>query len=174
MTRHIALLILLLAAAPAWPHGGEDHDHDETPVTTPSHAAAPRASAESEAFELVAVLADERLTLYLDDYASNAPVVDAHIELESGKFKAVARQTEPGVYEVPGAAFAKPGKYPLVISLETADSADLLTTTLEVAPAATTFSETAASGGIATRFGWAAAGALVLVGAGIMMFRRRA
>jgi hypothetical protein len=173
MNRSITLLILLLAAGPAWPHGDEDHDHAEAPVAAPTLTAAPRASAFSEEFELVAVLADDRLTLYLDHYASNAPVADARIELESGAYKGVARQIEAGTYELPGTAFAKPGKYPLVVSLETADSADLLTATLEVAPPAAATAEPVTDDSIATRLGWAAAGVLLLVGAGMIMLRRR-
>ena len=173
MNRYIALLTLLLAAGPAWPHGDEDHDHAEAPVAAPTLTTAPRASAVSEEFELVAVLADDRLTLYLDHYASNAPVADARVELESGAYKGVARQIEAGTYELPGTAFAKPGKYPLVVSLETADSADLLTATLEVAPPAAASAESVAGDGFAKQLGWAAAGVLLLAGAGVMMLRRR-
>ena len=97
---------------------------------------APRASAQTEEFELVAVLAEEKLMLYLDRYADNAPVADAEIEVESGTFKAVAAQIAPGVYSVPGQAFAHPGKYPLTISVQAGEAADLLTATLDLAPPA--------------------------------------
>jgi hypothetical protein len=86
-----------------------------------SDCCSPRTSAQSEEFELVAVLAEGKLTLYLDRYADNAPVPDAEVEVESGAFKAVAAQVAPGVYTVPGQAFAQPGKHPLTISVQAGD-----------------------------------------------------
>jgi hypothetical protein len=169
-----ALLFALMLASPAWSHGDEDHSHDEEPVLQAAPSLIPRASAQSEEFELVAVLAEQQLTLYLDHYASNAPVTDAQIEVESGAFKAVALQTEPGVYTLPGAAFKQPGKYPLVFSIETETSADLLTTTLEVPQPV--LAAAASEHGEDHRLIWAAAAALVLlvVGvAGFVVLRRR-
>ena len=171
----LTLLLTLLQTSPAWSHGGEEHSHaDEAP---PAAAASmpspqPRASAQSEEFELVAVLAEQTLTLYLDQYASNAPVVDARIELESGAFKAVAKQIEPGVYRLPGKAFAKPGKYPLLFSLQTADSADLLSATLEVAqPAAETAKPDTKV--LDQRIVWGATSLMILAGIGFVLMRRR-
>ncbi len=169
-----ALLCSGLAASSAWAHGGEEHSHPEDAVKTaaPSTPQGPRAGAQSEEFELVAVLADKQLTVYLDHYASNAPVADAQIELDSGALKHVAKQTQPGVYVLPGAAFAKPGKYPLVFSIQTADSADLLSATLEVAqPAAAAAKPVAKT--TDRRIVWGAAGALLLTGIGVVLLRRR-
>ena len=180
----LALLLTLLQTSPAWSHGGEEHSHaDDAPPAVPAAISSPqpRASAQSEEFELVAVLAEQTLTLYLDQYASNAPVVDARIELESGAFKAVAKQIEPGVYRLSGKAFAKPGKYPLLFSLQTADSADLLSATLEV-PAEASMQEklqVKAQGSeqiiaIANnRYVWGAAVLALLAGIGVMRSRRR-
>jgi hypothetical protein len=171
----LALLMVILLTSPAWSHGGEEHSHADDP--SPATASAipspqPRASAQSEEFELVAVLAEQKLTLYLDQYASNAPVVDARIELESGAFKAIAEQIEPGVYRLPGEAFAKPGKYPLLFSLQTTDSADLLTATLEVVqPAAETAQPDTKA--LDQRIVWGAAAALLPAGVGVAMLRRR-
>ena len=171
----LALLMALLLTSPAWAHGGEEHSHaDDAPPAAPASIASaqPRVSAQSEEFELVAVLAEQTLTLYLDQYASNAPVVDARIELESGAFKAVAKQIEPGVYRLSGKAFAKPGKYPLLFSLQTADSADLLSATLEVAqPAAEAANPDSKAPD--QRIVWGAASLLLLAGIGFVLLRRR-
>lgn len=165
-------VLFLIFSAPAWPHGGEAHEHPEDAVAAPSGlpttASMPRASAASEEFELVAILAENRLTLYLDNYATNAAVADAQIEVESGAFKRIAKQTGPGVHELAGDSFAKPGRYPLVFSIQTDASADLLTTTLEVAPVANAAVETPDH-----RIAWAAAGALLLAGVGMVWKRRR-
>lgn len=157
----------LTLAPPARAHEGEDHQAARAPagLTTPL---APRASAGSEEFELVAALAGGKLTLYLDHHGSNAPVADARVELESGAFKAVATRTGPGEYSIPAEGFARPGRYPLVFSIQTPDSADLLTTTLDVpgAPAPHAHGE---DRGLV----WGAAGALLLAGVGAAVIRRR-
>ena len=164
----VALGLALTAAA----HGGGDssdgHTHAEAEKPVVSVDAAPRASAQSEEFELVAVLASKKLTLYLDRYASNAPVADAQIELESGAVKLVAAQTEPGVYVLPGEPFNRPGKYPLVFSIQTAENADLLTATLEVTKPVAKVAPAKD-----TRIVWGTAGALLLAGIGVTWIRRR-
>ena len=135
-----ALPILMLAAATAWAHEGHDHGPAVPEIRV---EAAPRATAESEEFELVAVLEGGKLRLYLDRYASNEPVAGAGIEVESGAFKGLAREVAPGVYTLPGEAFAKPGKHPLTIGVQAGESADLLAATLEVPQPATTVSSDA-------------------------------
>ena len=144
----VRLMVLLacLLTPPAWAHGDEDHSHaaeserGESATANPANPAnpndAPRASAQSEEFELVVFLADQIITLYLDDYATNAPVVDAQIVLESGTIKRSAKPIEDGVYQLSGDGFSQAGKYPLVFSIETADRADLLTLTLAVSAVA--------------------------------------
>lgn len=168
MNRLLALLALAVLPSATWPHGGEDHSHDTTAVAPADLA--PRAFAQSEEFELVAVLAEGKLILYLDRYADNAPVPDAEIEVESGTFKAVATQVAPGLYAVPGQAFARPDKYSLTISVQAGDASDLLTTALVIsAPVAgiehlPSWDERAV---------WGAAGVLLLAGAGLVAVRRR-
>jgi len=168
----LPLPIALLFSPPTWAHGDEDHSHAAEPAPVAIESSLPRTSAKSEEFELVAVLDDNRLTLFLDHYASNAPVVDARIEVESGAWKQVARQYEPGVYGLPAAALAKPGKYPLVFSIETEASADLLTATLEVAPPAAVAAQPADRANI-PRVYWFGAGTLLLAGVWIVLMRRR-
>ena len=165
----LALGLVLTGTARAGGDSSDGHTHAEPEKPVVSADVAPRASAQSEEFELVAVLASKKLTLYLDRYASNAPVADAQIELESGAVKIVAVQTEPGVYVLPGDPFSRPGKYPLVFSIQTADSADLLTATLEVAPPVAAVPAKTQD----KRIVWGAAGALLLAGIGVTWIRRR-
>lgn len=142
----LALCIASLVSFTAWAHGGEDHGDTAAPALEADIA--PRAVAQSEEFELVAILAQGKLTLYLDRYTDNAPVADAEIEVESGAFKAIATPIGPGVYAVPGQAFAKAGNYPMTLAVQTRDSADLLSATLEhPGPAAPPSMRTAAASG---------------------------
>ena len=168
MIHLISFVVIAVFAGSAWAHGDEDHGEGAAPA--PASEVAPRSSAQSEEFELVAVLTEGKLTLYLDRYADNAPVPDAEIEVESGAFKAVATQLAPGVYSVPGHAFAQAGKHLLTISVQAGETADLLSATLDLA---------APSAGVEHAHGWGewavwgAAGALLLAGAGLVAMRRR-
>lgn len=166
MTRTLAFLLLALAlVGHVRAHGGEDHG-DGGPA--PTVAVAPRAEAHSEEFELVAVLGGERLTVWLDHYATNAPVAAAQLELESGAWKAAGRPAGEGVFEFDAAALAGAGEHPLVFTVQTPDSADLLQAVLRIAapppPPATARSLTPWLGG--------AAGVLV-AGAGVWWWQRR-
>jgi hypothetical protein len=164
------LLAMLMAALSfsAWAHGGEDHGSEAGPA--PSTATAPRAVAQSEDFELVALLEGKKLMLTLDRFATNEPVIDAQIELESGALKTMAVQVAPGVYSVPAAVFASPGKYPLAISVQAAELSDLLTTALEVPATAVSADQNKPWDPWAV---WGGSGALLVVGAGFIAARRR-
>ena len=166
-------LMTAVLALPAWGHGDEDHgdgDHGSEVAAAVSAGSAPRASAQSEEFELVAVLQDKQLTLYLDRYATNEPVPDAQIELESGALRAVATQFAPGAYAIPREGFAKPGKYPLTISVQAGDTGDLLTATLDLTAPVAAVEQVPSSKTWAV---WGAAGAALVVGAGLVAVRRR-
>ena len=163
-----AFLVPALACA-----GGDSSDgHTHGGAVPPEVIAdvAPRTSTQSDEFELVAVLAAGKLTLYLDRYTDNAPVPDAEIEVESGAFKAVAAQIAPGVYAVPGQAFANPGKHPLTISVQAGDTADLLSATLDLAAPQTGVEHAHGWGEWAV---WSASGVLLLAGVGLVAVRRR-
>ncbi len=169
-TIFVSMAFLMTALAYAGGDSSDGHSHGEAAKPEMTAGIAPRTSAQSDEFELVAVLAEGKLTLYLDRYADNAPVPDAEIEVESGTFKAVAAQLAPGVYSVPGQAFAQPGKHPLTISVQAGDAADLLTATLDLA---------APAAGVEHAHGWGewtvwgASGVLLLAGAGLVAVRRR-
>jgi len=127
-------LVAALALLPVTAFADEGHGgHGASPSATPA-ALAPRVEAQSESFELVGVLEDGKLTLYLDRFATNEPVTDAAIEIESGAFKATAQSSGEGVYTAPAAALTKPGEYPLVFTIRAAGETDLLNGTLGVPP----------------------------------------
>jgi hypothetical protein len=133
-----ALSVALLTAAlvvvsAAHGHGDEDHGAPPPPVT---QSMAPRAAAATEEFEVVAVLQDKHLVVYVDRYASNEPVVGAKVEIEGGGLQGVAAETTPGTYLMDLAADMPPAKHGLTISIESGDSADLLTATLDTSPPA--------------------------------------
>ena len=157
-----AVLACLLLALPAWSHDGEDHG---APPPTVRQAVAPRAEAKSEDFELLLVLQPPALLIYLDAWASNAPVPGARLELSGNGVKGVATEIAPGVYQLAPANLG-PGRHALTLSVETADSADLLAVQLEV-PSAAPAPGTAPSPWPGLK--WLGASALLLAGLAMLV-----
>jgi hypothetical protein len=127
------LAAALLGIAPAVVgHGGEDHG---APPPAVSQAVAPRASAATEEFEVVAVLEEKQIVIYVDRFASNEPVAHAKIELEGAGLKGIASEVAPGTYVMGLATAIPPARHPLTISIEAGDTADLLSANLDTSPA---------------------------------------
>lgn len=123
-------LALLIAAGLAQAHGDEVHDAAPPALNQPVAA---RAEAHSELFELVAVADGRQLRLYLDEFASNAPVAQAHIEVETGQWKGQASADGAGRYQLTAPWLSQPGRYPLLLTIQAGERADLLETTLHLA-----------------------------------------
>lgn len=160
----LAAVVVALTPHAAWSHDGVDHDKATPAVAAPATPQAPRATAQTDSFELVAVLQagdTPTLTLYLDRVDTNAPVAGASIEVESGAFKGTAKAMEPGVYTLPAPALAQPGHYPLAITVQSGDTADLLDATLNVeAPSDHAPNHTPST---TSRWPWLAAAAALLI-----------
>jgi hypothetical protein len=119
----------LLAFAPQV-QAHEGHDHGEAPA--PQGPAAPRLVAHSDLFELVGVLANGRLTVYLDRHATNEPVAGARIEYEAGAAKGVAAPQPDGTYRIELAALDRPGVLPFAFTVSAAGDTDLLAGELDL------------------------------------------
>lgn len=131
-----ALLLSTIApvalAGPGHDHGDGGHDHGEA-ATSDAGSGSPRFAVQSELFEAVGVLQGGELSVFVDRYADNAPVLDATVELESGTFKATGKpQEDHGDYSFDAAAFAAPGRYPIVLTIAAGDDVDLLAGNLVV------------------------------------------
>jgi hypothetical protein len=125
-----ALSVIAALVLPPVALAGDGHDHgDAAPVAT--GPALPRFAAVSEAFELVGVLNGNRITLYLDRAADNAPVTEAQIELEIAGTKLKAERHED-VYEVVLAAAPKPGVLPITATVTAGQEIDLLAGELDL------------------------------------------
>lgn len=175
--RRVALLFGLFLAAPllvptlALAHEG--HDHGAPVVTVNESAQAPRFVATSEDFEVVGVLVDRRLTLYLDDARSNAPIDGATLEVAADTFKGVAVRDSAGTYVLPLSAAPAVGKHALTISVEAPAGSDLLVATLDVPAASAAAGRGASDWLAATR--WLLGGGTILLGglATFVYVRRR-
>lgn len=140
-----ALAATLLAAMPllVWAgpgaHGpnGEHLDAAQT-GSNGARQASPRIEAKSDLFELVGTLTSGELSILIDRFATNEPVLQARVELESGGVKAQAKfHVDMGDYSVDDPAMLKklatPGEHALVITVLAEKDSDLLDAVLRVA-----------------------------------------
>lgn len=123
-----AVNALTAVAIPALAHEGHDHGPPQPELQT---TAAPRAEAQSDAFELVAIARDGGLTIYLDRFRTNEPVKGAVIEIETpdGPKQAVAAEDR---YRLDAPWTSAPGTHDLLVTVTHGDVVDVLTATLVV------------------------------------------
>lgn len=105
----LAALALSVSAAPATAHGEEDHAAQATPAGV---AIAPRLAATTEALELVAAVAADDATIWIDGFPDNVPVTDATVSVTVDGRTGQARAAD-GVYTVSDAGLLKPGGHEL-------------------------------------------------------------
>jgi RND family efflux transporter MFP subunit len=124
-----AIAATLLVPVAALTHEGHDHGPSEAmgPI-------APRISAHSDVYELVAILRADRLVIYLDRFATNQPVTSARIAVTIGDAPDAldAEPTKEGTYAIASPRFRTPGQIELVFSITGETGDDLLPGTLTV------------------------------------------
>jgi hypothetical protein len=131
-------LALLLSSAFAAPGAhGPNGEHLDAPGAGATGSTAPRIEAKSEAFELVGQLQGGELSILINRFETNEPVLGATVEVEAGNQKAKAPfHSDHGDYAVADEAFlkglSKPGSHPLVITVTAGNEADLLEGALNV------------------------------------------
>jgi hypothetical protein len=124
-----------LAGPGAHGPGGE---HLDAPGATASSAnTRPRIEAKSELFELVGHLHADELSVMINRFETNEPVLDAKVEVSSGSVEALAKfRSDHGDYAVDDTAFLKvlsaPGEHPLIFTIVAGTDSDLLEGTLTV------------------------------------------
>lgn len=134
----IFLLLLPVLASEAFAHGGEDHAHAEAPAAQVQDSGQSRIETVTESFELVGGLQGGALSVFVDRYETNAPVLDGRIEVElDGNVKAAGKfRPEHGDYVFDDArltqALHAPGRHALVFTLAAGSDSDLLEGTLDV------------------------------------------
>ncbi|MFM9880033.1 MAG: hypothetical protein ACKVOO_06455 [Burkholderiaceae bacterium] len=173
-TTLVAIFIVVpswLLVAVAGGDASDGHSHDAAPAALNSPAL-PRFAAQSDLFEAVGVLTGAELSIFVDRFASNEPVLAAKVELESGSVKAAASfHADQGDYRTPSEPFKKPGTYPITLTITAGDQTDLLVGELVVPdPQAQSTSASAARPWFKW-LGWAAGG-LVLALAALLILRK--
>jgi hypothetical protein len=129
---------LLCAGLQAWAGPGAHGpggEHLDGPAAATAASATPRLEAHTELFELVGHLYDGELSLLIDRYANNEPLLGAQVEVEAGGLKAVAKfHADHGDYAVDDerllALLRQPGEHALVFTIVNGQESDLLDGTL--------------------------------------------
>jgi membrane fusion protein, heavy metal efflux system len=159
-----ALALTVTAAVPAW--AGPGHDHGDAPAAAVG-SASPRVAANSDLFEAVGIVQGKTMTIYLDRYTDNTPVVDAKIEVDLGSVKVMAAAQADGTYLISSDLLAKLGSLPVTMTVTAGEDVDLLAGDLVIGPAddhAHGASSTTALPGD-KRLWWAAGGGLGVLAA---------
>jgi hypothetical protein len=138
----LAATVLAVTLQVAWAGPGAhgpNGEHLDAPQTGMAAAQKlnPRIEAKSDLFELVGTLAASELTILIDRYATNEPVLKAQVEIEAAGMKAQAKfQADIGTYSVDDPSMLKklasPGEHPLVITVIAGTDSDLLDAVLRV------------------------------------------
>lgn len=116
------VLIALLHFGPA----GAAGDHGAEAPAAASGVTSPRVSSHSDLFELVGVVENSEMKIYLDRYASNEPVTDAKIEIEAGAAKGSAAPQPDGSYSFNHELLGQPGTLPVSFVIAAGKDTDLL------------------------------------------------
>ena len=83
-----AVIFCLLSSLAAHAHEGHSHDDDSAKAALVA-SAYPRTTAQSELYEIVGIVKDKRLTVYIDHLTSNEPVTDARLKVAIGNSEPV-------------------------------------------------------------------------------------
>jgi len=187
MSFNSILLVLMCCAAATFAQAapgahGPNGEHLDRPAATAGAAGSvPRFEAKSEAFEMVGRLQGGELSIFVNRYDSNEPVLNAKLEVEAGPRKAMAPfRTEQGDYVVADkdfvAVLSQPGEHALVLTLNAGAEADLLDAALAVAGPARARADHGHEHGLLEEAAAPLAvigGALLLAALGWMLRRRR-
>ncbi len=88
-------------------HEGHEHEEAEPEAAVPAVVRGARLALSTPRVELVAVrTADGALTIYADDYASNAPLAGVALHIAIGNRSLQAADVAPGSWQIPAALLA--------------------------------------------------------------------
>ena len=117
-------LLTLCGSFNAHAHGDADHDHG--PPTASVAGSMPRLATKSEAYELVAILDGERLTVYLDRFEDNSPVSDAKITVTIDGESVAVEPAAGSTFAVSSKRFGGHGSVELIFDIRAPGGDDLL------------------------------------------------
>jgi membrane fusion protein, heavy metal efflux system len=131
MLRLLTILFLIGAwAQPSW--AGAGHDHGAGTASS-SSTEVPRLESVGTELELVAVVIDDELVIYLDESTTNAPVDNASVEVSGDDIPGTAaKQTDDGTYLLKSEWVSGSGTKALTFIVTAGDRIELLNGTLDL------------------------------------------
>ncbi len=166
-----AVLVFVLLALPAVAHEGHDHGPPAPALPT---TIKPRLAVHTDTYELVAIRQGARLSIFLDRYATNAPVTDAKLAVMAGAETYAAEPRPDGTYRVDVPSLAEAGRHELIFTVAHALGDDLLAGEIVTEPGPPVAPPPPSPDGHSAQTWWAAALALVAGLALGSLVRRRA
>lgn len=124
----VAALALFLCTSLANAHEGHDHSGQ---LPAPANVL-PRGEASSSAFQLVVVANQDQLTIYLDRFATNEPVADAAIQVETPDGPAPALAQPDGSYGLTAPWLPKSGHVDIALSVTAGNDIDVFSVSLDI------------------------------------------
>src|SRR5262245_36077575 len=106
--------VLMMLSQQTLAHEGHDPDTPAKAVVTPASS---RTEASSNAFELVAIARQGEITIYLDRFATNEPVSDANVVVETPQGSVQAKAASDSTYRLAAPWAANPGRYDLIATV---------------------------------------------------------
>lgn len=152
------LLLLLFCCGGVIAHEG--HEHPPEPIVATTQQA--RFAAQSDAFELVGVVEEGGLRLYLDRFADNEPMTQGSIEVDLAGKSLSAQPQADGSFWVKTSAIPKSGTVALAFTVVADQQTDLLAANLQMPDV----KATATPARFPAWLGWAL---VLLVGALVML-----
>jgi len=173
----ISLLLALAVAMPAHASPGAhgpNGEHLDGPAATTTSGSVPRVETFTELFELVGHLSGGELSVLIDRYETNEPVLGGTLEVEYKNLKARAKfHADIGDYAIDDPKFLQalsvPGKHALLFTFTAGGESDLLEGTLDV-PAAAAHDHVTEPG---RRWWWLGAVPVLAIPAALVLRARR-
>ena len=148
------------------------HDHGAVAEETKGAPPSPRFEAANDTYEVVGRVKGDALTLYLDEWATNAPVENATVTMMIGQRKVALTAGAQGSFTAPLAEAAKAGSYPITLTIARAGVVSIMGANLVIDAPHDDHGPEIAGLSLPVLLGGGAL-VLVLVGGSLFLMRRR-
>src|SRR6266851_1320224 len=136
----VALSLTIGLSLGGAPRTASGHGDDSVAPPPSGVSLSPRLVARSGDFELVAVARGRTLSIFLDRFADNQPVVGAKVDVEADGQSMSVTAEPSGTYSVTANWVAQPGHHAIIVTIVSDQGSDLLAGTLDIPPAPATAS----------------------------------
>jgi hypothetical protein len=150
---HLRVLLVALSLVAglclgAAPRTAIAHGDDAVAPPPPNASVAPRLVAQSTDFELVAMPQGKTLSIYLDRFADNQPVIGAKVDVAVDGKTMTATAAPSGIYTLTGDWVAQAGHHDMIFTILSDQGSDILAGTLDISAAPPVATGSGTGGGL--------------------------